>query len=30
LNEFEGGINPEQFARKQGHTPDNLMDPYNE
>lgn len=29
-NEFEGSINPQQFTEKQGHTPTNLMDPYNE
>jgi len=29
-NEFEGSVNPEQFTEKQGHTPTNLMDPYNE
>jgi hypothetical protein len=28
--EFEGSVNPEQFTEKQGHTPTNLMDPYNE
>jgi hypothetical protein len=29
-NEFEGSVNPEQFAIKQGHTPTNIMDPYND
>lgn len=29
-NEFEGSINPEQFAEKQGHTPENIMNPYDE
>jgi hypothetical protein len=27
-NEFEGSVNPEQFTRKQGHQPTNIMDPY--
>lgn len=29
-NEFEGSVNPEQFKEKQGHTPTNIMDPYDE
>jgi hypothetical protein len=29
-NEFEGSINPGQFTQKQGHTPTDIMDPYNE
>ena len=29
-NEFRGSINVEQFDRKQGHTPTNIMDPYND
>lgn len=29
-NVFTGWINPGQFTGKQGHTPTNLMDPYNE
>lgn len=29
-NEFEGSINPEQLTQKQGHSPTNLMDPYDE
>jgi hypothetical protein len=29
-NEFEGSINPGQFTHKRGHTPTNLMDPYDE
>jgi hypothetical protein len=27
-NEFEGRIDPKQFAEKQGHAPANVMDPY--
>lgn len=29
-NVFKGKIHPEQFTGKQGHTPNGLMDPYNE
>lgn len=29
-NEFRGSINVEQFDRKQGHTPTNIMDPYDD
>jgi hypothetical protein len=29
-NEFEGRINPGQFGRKEGHVPQDIMDPYNE
>lgn len=29
-NEFEGSINLQQFTVKQGHTPTNIMDSYNE
>ena len=29
-NEFAGSIHREQFTKKQGHTPTNLMDPYDE
>ena len=29
-NEFEGSINKEQFTQKQGHTPSDIMDPYDE
>src|SRR5688500_11302216 len=28
-NEFDGGVNPKQFTVEQGHTPTNIMDPYN-
>jgi hypothetical protein len=28
--EFDGSVNPEQFTQKQGHTPADIMDPYNE
>ena len=27
-NEFQGSINPAQFWRKRGYTPQGLMDPY--
>ena len=29
-NEFSGTINLQQFEKKQGHTPKNLMDPYDD
>jgi hypothetical protein len=29
-NEFEGSINPEQFTKKQGHQPTDIMDPYSD
>ena len=29
-NEFPGTINPEQFTRRQGHTPASIMDPYDD
>lgn len=29
-NEFSGTINVEQFERQQGHTPANIMDPYDD
>lgn len=29
-NQFEGSVNSEQFTIKQGHTPTNIMDPYDE
>jgi|SRR5215212_2402337 len=29
-NEFEGSINREQFIRLEGHTPGNIMDPYDD
>jgi hypothetical protein len=29
-NEFSGTINIEQFERRQGHTPANIMDPYDD
>ncbi|MCC3159438.1 hypothetical protein LJ737_19510 [Hymenobacter sp. 15J16-1T3B] len=29
-NEFEGRVNPGQFGRKEGHAPQDIMDPYNE
>lgn len=29
--EFDGGVNPEQFGdEKEGHTPDGVMDPYDD
>lgn len=28
-NEFEGGVNPNQFTIQQGHKPTSIMDPYN-
>jgi hypothetical protein len=27
---YEGGVHPEQFTTKQGHSPSHIMDPYNE
>lgn len=29
-NEYEGGVNPGQFWRKDGYTPASIMDPYND
>jgi hypothetical protein len=29
-NEFEGAIHPDQFEKKEGNTPTNIMDPYND
>lgn len=29
-NEFAGRVNPGQFSRKEGHVPQDIMDPYNE
>ena len=29
-NTFEGSVNPEQFAEKQGHTATDIMDPYRD
>jgi len=29
-NEYDGSINAEQFAEKQGHAAENLMDPYDD
>lgn len=29
--EFDGSVNPEQFGdEKEGHTPDGVMDPYDD
>jgi hypothetical protein len=28
-NEYDGGVNPNQFKVQQGHKPTNIMDPYN-
>ncbi len=29
-NEFEGSVNPDQFTKKEGHQPTDVMDPYND
>ena len=28
-NEYDGGVNPNQFKMQQGHKPNSIMDPYN-